>query len=43
MLEEVLVARREAHVAETVELTMVLVEEEKEEGQSQARGVTGPE
>lgn len=42
ILEEVLDARREAHVAETVELTMVMVEE-KEEGQSQARGVTGPE
>lgn len=39
---EVLAAGREAHVAETVELTMVVVEEE-EEGQSQARGVTGPE
>lgn len=38
---EVLVAREEAHVAETAELTMVMVEEK--EGQSQARGVTGPE
>lgn len=39
----VLVARKAAHVAETVELTMVVLEEESEEGQSQARGVTGPE
>lgn len=39
-----LVARRQAHVAETVELaTAMVVAEEEEEGQSQARGVTGPE
>lgn len=40
---EFLVSRREAHVAETVRpATVVVVVVVVEEGQSQARGVTGP-